>query len=387
MRKIRVLEMIDKPFLGGGQVHLLSLAANLDKDRFDVRICAGGDGPLEREAGRRGLAFLSVTLEKKLSRQAVEEISALLRQNEIDILHTHGGVAGFAGRRAAADAGTPIVVHTLHGIHYLNYRNPILRRLGIHLERRCSRLTDAVIFVSEADFRRGLKHRLAPGDKMRLIRNGVDVSDLTDGDTRARKIDEIGAKLRLSPPVVGTVARLHRQKGVPFLLRAAGDVHRRCPAAKFVVVGGGPLEASLRERVARMDIGRTFLFLGERGDAREIMSLFDVFVLPSLWEGLPLVLIEAAALGKPIVATDIDGVREVIRDGETGILVPPGRPHDLGQAIIRLLCNPAEAAALGERAKKEIPPRFALADMVAAIRSLYIELFEKKTSRIAAGIK
>lgn len=379
MRRIKVLELIDKPSLGGGQVHLLSLARNLDQGRFEVLVCAGGEGPLEEEVKRAGLEFIPLAFGKKHAGKAIREIAKIVREKQIDIVHTHGGVAGYSGRRAAARAGTRVILHTLHGIHYLHYRNPFLKRLGILLERRFSRLTDAVIFVSEADFGRGVEHKLAPPEKMRLIRNGVDMDGPANGEAWARKLEELKAKLRLFPPVVGTVARLHRQKGIPYFLGAAEDVHRRRPDVKFVVVGGGPLEKSFRRRVARMSIGRVFLFLGERGDAREIMSLFDVFVLASLWEGLPLVLIEAAALGKPIVASDIEGVREVIRNGETGILVPPRRPIELGRAVVRLVDDAAAARALGERAKKEIPPRFALRDMVGSIQSLYIELFEKKS--------
>ena len=178
---------------------------------------------------------------------------------------------------------------------------------------------------------------------------------------------------------MGTVARLHRQKGVVYLLRAAEQIHKRRPEAKIVVVGGGELEKQLRRETRAKGIDGYFLLLGERKDARELLSLFDVFVLPSLWEGLPLVLIEAAAMGKPIIATDIEGVREAIIDGENGILVAPKNPEKIAAAVIRLLGNSADAGRLGERAKSDIPARFTLSRMIAETQALYFELAKKES--------
>jgi len=380
MSKLRVLEMIDKPFLGGGQIHLLSLARTLDKERFEVTIGAPSGGPLEDAAREAGIRFLPIVIGKKLGRGTVSDIAARLSENEFDILHTHGGVAGLFGRWAGRRARIPVVIHTLHGIHYLHYRNPLLKRLSIIQERHFSRRTDAVIFVSEADLRMGKKFRLVPEAKSRLIRNGVDLGGMLKDEKAAQRIGNLRASLNLSPPVVGAVARLHRQKGVEFLLDAAGEIRVLHPEARIVVVGGGPLEKSLRRRAAKLGLGRNFLLLGERGDAREILSLFDIFVLPSRWEGLPLALIEAAALGKAIVAADIEGVREVIRAGETGLLVPPADPARLAAAVIRLLEDRTLAAKLGERAKREIPPLFTLAGMVEKTQRLYLELAAKKIS-------
>lgn len=376
-RKLRVLEMIDKPFLGGGQAHLLALAAGLDKVRFDVAVAAMPGGPLETEAGKAGLPFWPVPLRKRLSGNGIPEIARLLRENGIDILHTHGGVAGLFGRRAARRAGTPVVVHTLHGIHYLHYRNPLLKYILVLDERRLARRTDAVIFVSEADYDRGERWRLVPRSRMRLIRNGVAPDPGTDPESLRRR-GELRAALKLAPPVIGAVSRLHRQKGVIHLLRAAPDILKRRPEAKIVIAGGGPLEGDIRRFAARAGLDRHVQILGERPDARDLLSLFDVFVLPSFWEGLPLVLIEAASLGKPIVASAIDGVREVLRDGETGLLVPPGKPRELAAAIVRVLEDPALAARLGATAQLDIPPRFTLERMVGETQNLYLELASAK---------
>lgn len=380
MIKIRIMEMIDKPSLGGGQTALLLLAGNLDRSRFEVAISSGGEGPLAEEARQKGITYIPVSLGKRLSLGPLKEITAVLREQKIDILHTHGGIAGLYGRSAAFRAGTPAVVHTLHGIHYLHYRNPFLRRLYVLLERRYSRSTDRLILVCQSDLRQARKHRLAPEGKMTVILNGTDVRPELGADDISRRKNELGW-----PPgrrVVGTVARLHRQKGVASLLRAAPRILSAFPEARTVVVGDGPQGGSLRREAQRLGLEGRFLFLGERKDAKALMALFDIFVLPSLWEGLPFVLVEAAALGKPVVATAVDGVPEILEDGKTGLLVRPGNPTALAEAVIRLLKDKEEARRLGETARKLVPPRFPLRRMVDQTQNLYLDVLRGKIGGI-----
>jgi glycosyltransferase involved in cell wall biosynthesis len=378
MKKIRVLEMIDRPFLGGGQIVLLSLARHLDRERFEVAVCAAAGGPLEDEVRRLGFVFHPAAFSKKPSLGLLRGLECLLVENRIGLLHTHGGVAGLFGRWAAHRAGTPAVIHTLHGIHYLHYRNRLIKNVYIRLERRCSKFTDAVICVSEADRTQALRHRLADESRIRLIRNGIETTPPRSGPAWDRRLLELQRKLNLDRPIVGAVARLHRQKGVSYLFRAAETILLAHPEAKIVVVGGGPLETEFRAMTAKEGFGRSVAFLGERADASEILALFDVFVLPSLWEGLPLALVEAAAAGKPIVATDIDGVREVVRNGETGLLVPPRDSAALAAAVLRLLDDPDLAGRLAGRARAEVPPLYTVERMVSETASLYLEIAARK---------
>jgi glycosyltransferase involved in cell wall biosynthesis len=370
MSRIRVLQMIDKPFLGGGQAVLLSLAKGLDKARFEVEVAAQGGGPLEDAAREEGLSFRPLPFGSRMTPGLVRAIVKALKPNPPDILHTHGGMAGLYGRLAARRAGIKSVVHTIHGIHYLHYRNPGARRAYILLERICSRRTDAVVLVSQADLDEAGKRRLAPASKLKLVRNGIDLAELSSAPFAERAA---AAKLRLSlePPVIGTVARLHRQKGLTHLMQAVPAILEAHPEARVIVVGGGELEPELRSEIGRLRLDRRFALLGARPDARELMSLYDIFVLPSLWEGLPLVLIEAAALGKPIVATDIGGSREIISHGETGLLVPAADPVALAAAVNRLLGDPALSARLAANAKSSIPPRFTLERMIAEYSEIY----------------
>jgi glycosyltransferase involved in cell wall biosynthesis len=372
MEKLRIMEMIDRPSLGGGQTALLLLAENLDRSRFEVFISSGGDGPLAEQASKKGIVYVPVSLGKWLSLGPPAEIAGVLKEKKIDILHTHGGIAGLYGRSAAGRARTPAVVHTLHGIHYLHYRNPFLRRLYVLLERRYSRRTDRLVLVCQSDLRQARTHRLAPEEKMTVILNGTDFRPELGADDIPSRRSELG--WLPDRPVIGTVARLHRQKGVVNLVRAAPKILSACPEVRIAVVGEGPQGASLRREAQRLGLEGRLLFLGERKDAASFMALFDVFVLPSLWEGLPFVLVEAAAWGKPIVATAVDGVPEILEDGKTGLLVPPKDPSALAEAVIRLLKDKKEAHRLGETARALVPPRFPLRRMVDQTQNLYLDV-------------
>ncbi len=372
MRKLRVLEMIDRPFLGGGQRTVLLLAQNLDKKRFEVSVCSGAPGPLVDTLRRSGIPHLPATFSRKKFFPAVREIRRILSENRIDILHTHGGVAGLFGRWAARRSPGPALVHTIHGIHYLHYRNPFARWGFVRLEKYLSRFTDAVVLVSEADLSSAGRRGLASPQKLILIRNGVDPSTLKPAARPALLRKSLG--LEPGRPVVGTVARLHRQKGIPYFLRAADLVRKSHPGAVFIIVGGGPWETKLKAQAARLGLAKNVLFLGERADVAALLSLFDIFVLPSLWEGLPYVLVEAAVLAKPIVATNIDGIREVVGDGENGLLVPAADPASLASAVRLLLEDPGLGRRLAVRARAQIPKDFTIRRMVQDTEQLYLKL-------------
>lgn len=373
--------MVDKPFLGGGQKNLLSLAESLEKSRFDVSVCSQADGPLVNAVQKRNIRHFPVTFSKRFDRKIIRKIEAVLRENRIDILHTHGGVAGFYGRWAARSCRVPVVIHTLHGIHYLHYRNIFLKYAYVLLERRFSKFTDALVFVSEGDLKRGKKFELAPEEKMVVVKNGIDFkayADKVKGICREMYAQEM-MKFGPDDVVVGTVARLHRQKGIPTLLRAAQIVRQAVPRVKFVIAGGGPLKQRLEKFNVKLGNQDFVQILGEREDAPELLGLCDVFVLSSLWEGLPYVLMEAAALSKPVVATDVEGTRELIISGQTGILVPSQSPEALAKGVIFLLQNKKLAVQQGRKLQEDLSARYSLSGMVREMQTLYSDLFKMKT--------
>ncbi len=370
MRKIRVLEVIDKTFLGGGQKNLLSLAENLDKERFDISVCSNPKGHLVDEALKKNIPHFPVSMSKRFSLKPVNDIEDLLKRNRFDIIHTHGGVAGFYGRWAAQKFPKLAVVHTLHGIHYLYYRNVFLKYFYIYIERIFSKFTDAVIFVSQADKKKASQFKLASREKIRLIQNGIDFSWFESRGQKKNKGDK-----HQKGPVVGTVARLHRQKNISLLIRAGLRVKKEVPGLRILVVGDGPLRSHLEKMNKKMGTDDTIYFLGERQDVADIMSVFDVFVLPSLWEGLPYVLLEAAALKKPVIGTDVDGIREIIKNKETGLLVSPHKPGELADAMMKLLNKRETAERYGAAFYRDMREKYSISRMVNKVQDLYRELF------------
>ena len=365
--------MIDQPFLGGGQINLLSLSRFLDHTVFDISVCSRGDGPLVQKLGEEGIPHFPVAFSKRIERGILKDIASLINTHHFDILHTHGGVAGLFGRWVVRRCDRPPrVIHTLHGIHYLHYRNPFLRYLYIGLERFFSRFSDAVIFVSDADRDRGRRFRLVPEDKMVVIKNGINFEAFEAEASLDEGIDDLG--LDSSGPVIGTLARLHRQKGLPYLFRAAQIIRESIPEASVWVVGGGPLFEDLNRLVEKLGLKETVCLLGERQDIVKILSRFDVFVLPSLWEGLPYSLLEASALAKPVVATDIPGVREIIKHGETGLLVPVRDSERLAQAVVQLLRERERASRFGQNLKNATRNEFNLSQMLQKTQGLYLKL-------------
>jgi glycosyltransferase involved in cell wall biosynthesis len=381
MTKIRILEMIDSPSLGGGQINLLSLVSSLDKSLFEVLVCSGEGGALVEALNNRGITHIPISIKKRFSRRTIAEIVDMLSEHRVDVLHTHGGVAGFYGRWAARKCGIPVVVHTLHGIHYLHYTNFVLKFIYILLEKWCSRFTDAVIYVCESDKARGKKYGLVPERKSVVIRNGVDFLSFEMPRGKQTEILNWGEELGidLSQPIVGTVARLHRQKGIPFLLEAARLLLHEIPGIQFLVIGDGPWKTRLIEQQHHLELEKSVHFLGERKDISLLLSLFDVVVLHSLWEGLPYFLLEAGAMGKPVVATDVDGVGEIITDGKTGILVPPKSPEALAAGLRQLIENKDLANRLGVALKQDLHKRYSLLSMVDDVQNLYLRLFREKT--------
>jgi len=324
--------------------------------------------------------FYPVDFRKRIDRRILINTRKALDHFQPDILHTHGGVAGLFGRWAARRNRDIALVHTLHGIHYLHFRNIIKKRFYVKLEQYYSRFSDALIFVSDEDKRLGQKYRLAPSLKMRVIKNGVDFSACAPSDERDKLIMRLQQEIEtdLSGPLVGTVARLHFQKGIPYLLHAAESLCSMVPGLKIIIIGGGPWEEKLRYMNQQLHNEGKVVILGERKDAIDWLSLFDVVILPSLWEGLPYVLLEAAALGKTVVATDVPGNRELIQHNRTGVLVPPRDPEKIAEAVSELLKDPRKAGQLGDLFRREVAEKYTLTDMAVKTIDLYRELVQAR---------
>jgi glycosyltransferase involved in cell wall biosynthesis len=381
---IPVLHIITRLIIGGAQENTMLTAALLDPDRYAVDVISGpqtgSEGSLQEEVRARGIPL---TIEPALVREirpakdllAVVRLARFIRRSRYAIVHTHSSKAGVLGRWAAWLAGTPIIVHTVHGWGHHERQHPLARRFYILLEQVTQRITDKLIVVSPRNIEKGLADGIATPAKYVTIRSGIEL-DRFRRPARPREAVRAELGIPLDAPVVGTVTRLSPQKAPLDFVTAAAQVAASRPNAHFVVVGDGPLRAEVESRVAAAGLAGRFHLTGLRRDVPDLLHSFDVFALTSLWEGLPRVLIQAMAAGLPVVATAVDGSAEAVEDGVNGLLTPPGDPQALAAALLRLLGDPALAVQMCA-AGQERAGEFGARKMVDDIAALYETLLTK----------
>ncbi|MBM3250519.1 MAG: glycosyltransferase family 4 protein [Candidatus Omnitrophica bacterium] len=375
MRKINLLYIITKLELGGAQKQLLSLIKRLDREKFNLFLFTAKKGILLGEAlSMEGLQvkpsfFLERPVNPLRDMAAFFEIYFFIRKNKIDIVHTHSSKAGIVGRLAARLAGVKTILHTVHGWPFHDYQSRIARRLFIRLERIAAGFSNRIVVVSASDWEKGLKNYIGTPDKYALIRYGIDYAEFNNPNGKIREEFKAG-----KDPLVGCISCLKPQKAPEDFIRTVQLVKEALPQAKFLLVGEGELRPRIESLIQRLKLEEAVTLTGWRRDIPRILSGVDVFVLSSLWEGLPVAVLEAMASGKPVVATDTGGVREVVREEETGFLVPAGRPDVLSGRLLNLLQNASLRKTMGERARAALGEDFRIEKMADEFTLLYEKL-------------
>jgi glycosyltransferase involved in cell wall biosynthesis len=374
-QKIRILEIINHAVIGGGPGHIFQILRGIDADHFQVAVACtpeGGDLPRFRKFSA---AYFPVPIGKIFRLKTIRQLRKIIRLGQIQIVHTHGGVAGLWGRLAAWGIRNVAVVHTLHGIHFLNYPNPLIKWLYIQIERALSRITDRTICVAQADFKKALENRLFVPEKGTVIRNGIDFSVFRLQPTEIAELkNSLG--ISLNAVVIGQVARLHAQKGQKYLLEAFARVRQNYPLAQLLLIGDGPAKTELQRLAKKLKISDSVHFAGFRTEIGNLLQLMDIFVLSSLWEGLPLALLEALSQGLPVVATAVDGIPEIISSDADGLLVAPADSTALADGILRLLSHPEQVTRFRETGPEKIKSQFSEKNMLQALENLYLNLVE-----------
>jgi glycosyltransferase involved in cell wall biosynthesis len=376
MSKLRVLLTIDEASLGGGQMHVLLLAKYLHEANFEVEIATEASGWLVDEARNLDLLVHQIAISNKFTWQSFRHIHQLLRNGQFDVLHTHGGTAGFWVRLVAVGlTRRPAIVHTYHGLHYLNVlegagqavKQKIKRAIFKLIDRLLLSYTDRIICVCKSDRDKAIAAGVATVDRTSIVYNGIEVDKFSSPLDRviARKI------FNLDPTefVFGNVGRLHEQKGHKFLLQATAKMTNR---ARLVIIGDGRLRDELITLADRLEISDRVSFLGARADICEFLSAIDVFIMPSLWEGQPIALLEALAIGKPCIASDVDGVPEIIIDGANGYLVNPKDVESLARAMDSAIENPNLLWQSPSRRMSRLDPKFLAKNMAMEIADIYL---------------
>lgn len=383
--RIRVLRIITRLNVGGPAIHASLLSTRLDPDRFETLLVAGREGPAEGsmlELGRlpRALRVRRVeTLGREISPlddlRALREVTAIVRAYRPHVVHTHLAKAGAVGRVAARLAGARVVLHTYHGTILRGYFGPGRSSLYALVERALARLSTRVVAITPLQRQELVAIRVAPASRIALVPLGLDL------DPFAEPRDQLAARKALGVPtgvpVVGIVARLVPIKDIGTFLRSIVLLRDRVPAIRALIVGDGEERFALEALARELGLGDAVHFAGFRADMPEVFAACDAVALSSLNEGSPVVLIEALAAAKGVAATAVGGVPDVVRDGVTGLLVPPRDPPALACALARLLAGDGLAARLGSAGALEVRARFHAARLVGDIERLYLELLSE----------
>jgi len=372
---VGVLHVCDKFGVRGSSIHGVSRLFSWWLPRYDAaRFEVGLVGLKHPEPATQWLAEQGLPVRHlgrhRFDPRILSDLVGLARRRGTRILHVHGYAAADFGRLAARLAGTKLVLHE-------HFADPAMPAYQGFADRALAPLTDRAIAVSHSTRDFLVRERFVPPDRVRLIWNGAPLDEFAPaGPERARRVrQELG--LPDNGLVVGSIGRLNAQKGHRFLIDAAAPLCRRQGDLRVLIVGDGDLMEDLRGHAAELGVADRVVFTGHRTDVPDLLAALDVFCISSLYEGTPLALFEAMAAGRAVVSTAVDGCREVLEDGVTGLLVPPGDDAALGAALDRVLGDAGLREALGRRAF-EASRAYDVRSCVEQMEALYDEVLGER---------
>ena len=388
MEKTRVIHIITRLDKGGSAETTLQVVSLLNREKYEVFLVHGlslesNMGVTEQEALARDLSlaekrgvrvFTIPSLVRRLSLKndflAFISIYRLVKRIKPHIVHTHTSKAGVLGRLASYLAGVPIIIHTPHGHLFHSYYGCILTNMIVFVERALSLITDKIAALTDREMDEHLERGIASIEKYTIIHSGIMLQQIMNKD-----IDVETGKKKLGIPqnsyVIGVVGRLVPIKGHKYLVSAAKRVTKEFDNTVFVFVGDGYLETILERQAESLGVRKHFIFAGWRNDVIDVLGLFDILVLPSLNEGMGKVLIEGMALSKPIVASSVGGIIDLVKNGDNGILVPARDSDALAEAISKLIRNKNLSQELGKNGKNKVYPEYDTSSMIKQIEDMY----------------
>lgn len=359
--------------MGGLEQVVATICRNVDRERFEPAVvCLRNKGPLADQLEDEGVrVFLLDSPPGKPDYFAFRRVARLIRERGFDVVHTHNTQAFMDGGLGAKLAGVPTLVHTDHARIFPD------KRRYMFAEHVLSHLAYRVVGVSEDTSANLVRYEKISREKLLTIPNGIDGRRYNVTVDAAAKRRELG--LPAEGPVIGLGARLTPQKGLIHLLRAMAVLQQRVPNLSCVIAGEGELDAELKSAARELGVDDRVRFVGMRLDLPQLLKVFDLYVLPSEWEGLPMAILEAMGSGCPIVATDVGGLRTAIESDVNGRLVPPRDPQALADAIAGLLASPETRRRYAAEAKGTFHERFSAEAMTRRYEKLYLRQAERVT--------
>jgi len=385
MEKTKVLHIITRLDRGGSAENTLLTVAGLDKSRWEISLMSGpaGGPDQDRKAEVRELGIEYVLLPElnrdiRLFRdvRSFFKIFGYLRKKKIDIVHTQIAEAVFLGRLAGRMALFVDIVHTPHGHVFFGYFGFCKTRTFIFMEKLLARISDRLIALTDKEKEDYLRHKIGSRQKMDVIPSGVKLEAFKELSFPERQELKKKLGIPLEFHVVGTAGRLVPVKGPDLLIESARQVLAEHPKTVFLFAGDGELKVELKRRTRELGIEGNVLFLGWRKDIADIISLLDIFVLPSLNEGMGRVLVEAMALGKPIVASRVCGITDLVVHGKNGFLFTSRDTEQMAQFILSLIGDEKQRERMGQEGRG-LARNFTASAMVEKIDQLYKELMSE----------
>lgn len=375
-RSVRVLLLTNggEGGIGGSEVFDMELINRIDKNTFHFMVCCIDKGNLtdmlKDVAKGAGCEFVEVKYTKKFRVDigAILRIRRIIKNRKVEVIHASSGYTAISGILASLFLNLPVIYTLQMPVSFSWWTRLFFSFFGRRISRRIAVSKAIVQSVDQG----GLSFTLQKVD--RVIYCGVDLKRFVPLDTGNAK-HSLGLQRNI---VVGSAGRLIPRKGYDYLLRAMPDIKKAFPDVKLVLAGDGEEKENLKMLANELDIQESVVFLGNRKDITEVINSFDVFVLPSLSEGLGVVVLEAFAAGKPVVASNVEGIPEMVINGENGFLVPIKDSDALAERIITLLKDPLLASRMGKKGRRLVEENFDINNKIREYESLYLEIRDRK---------
>lgn len=372
MPKTHILEFSTYAKMGGTQQEILKFlrAASHEKYTFFVCILLEHD-VLNEEVAKLQIEETSLNMRGYWDVRAWWRLSRFAREKQIALMHTYGLKAHIIGRLVGKCLGIPVNISSVHST------DPWRKWYHVLLERLTSPLTDLYISNSEAGRIATHQRERIPLAKIVTISNGIRVEEYQADEAQTERMRRrLG--LRGEDRVLGIVANLRVMKGHKTIVDAFSAIQQHFPTTKCLCIGSDFLQGEIQRYVREKRLEQVILFPGFQKDIPSLLSLLEIFLLPSLWEGLPTAMMEAMAMKRPVIASAVGGIPELVEHGKTGLLIPPNDPHALAEAVVQLLRDPQRAQRMGQVGYEKIRREFSLHAMAARTEAMYDQLLKSK---------
>jgi glycosyltransferase involved in cell wall biosynthesis len=374
-RRAKVAHLITRLELGGAQQNTLYCCAHHDRRKYEVILITGIGGYLDGEARKIKdcktyfLPELKHPIRPWWDIQALRRITGILLSEKVDLVHTHSSKAGILGRWAAKKAGVPHIVHTVHGWGFYPGQFFLVRWFYQALERWAARFTEVMITVSEENRQTGLAAGVGEEDRYQVIHSGINPKEYSLGLSNARKERKL-LKAEGRPTVL-VLSNFKKQKSPLDVVEVAARLALKLPRVLFLWAGDGPLLPKTEELIRQKGLELNFELLGWRDDVAKLLAASDTLLLTSLYEGLPRVVLQAMASGKPVVATAVSGTPEAVKQGVTGYLNQSHDVQGMAESLFKILSQPHQARKMGQAGRKALKGTFLIQKMLKEIEKTY----------------